>query len=129
MSPDKWERWEMQSSSFDPGRMAEEVDRFMATEEQPTKKAKTWAHSIDNSTVHKLNFKEKVNWDKATHPDAFPKDKPQDMLCIKPMQLENYQTKVKTEYWGLLMNGPKGWKQNQEFLNDMNALCRVGKCV
>ena len=120
----------MQSSSFDPGRMAEEVDRFMATEEQPTKKAKTWAHSVDNSTVHKLNFKEKVNWEKATHPDAFPKDKPPDMLCIKPMQLENYQTKVKTEYWGLLMNGPlKGWKQNQEFLNDMNALCRVGKCV
>ena len=78
MSPDKWERWEMQSSSFDPGRMAEEVDRFMATEEQPTKKAKTWAHSIDNSTVHKLNFKEKVNWEKTTHPDAFPKDKPQE---------------------------------------------------
>ena len=50
----------------------------MATEEQPTKKAKTWAHSIDNSTVHKLNFKEKVNWEKTTHPDAFPKDKPQE---------------------------------------------------
>ena len=119
----------MQSSSFDPGRMAEEVDRFMATEEQPSKKAKTWASTVDNSTVHKLNFTQKVNWEKSTHPDAFPKDKPQDMLCIKPMQLENYQTKVKTEYWGLLMNGPRGWKQNQEFLNDMNALCRVGKCV
>ena len=58
MLPDKWERWEMQSSSFDPGRMAEEEP---ATEEQPSKKAKTWAHSVDNSTVHKLNFKEKVN--------------------------------------------------------------------
>ena len=64
--------------------MAEEEP---ATEEPPTKKAKIWAHSVDNSTVHKLNFKEKVNWEKATHPDAFPKD----MLCIKPMQLENYQ--------------------------------------
>ena len=50
--------------------------------------------------------------DLATHPDAFrdafPKDKPKDVLSIKPLQLENWQTKVKTDYWGLLMNPPKG---------------------
>ena len=50
--------------------------------------------------------------DLATHPDAFrdafPKDKPKDVLSIKPLQLEIWQTKVKTDYWGLLMNPPKG---------------------
>ena len=58
------------------------------TEEQPSKKAKTWASSVDTSTVHKLNFTDKVSWEKATHPDAFPKDKPKDVLSIKPIQLE-----------------------------------------
>ena len=106
MSPDKWERWEMQSSSFDPGRMAEEEP---ATEEQPSKKAKTWASTVDTSTVHTLNFTDKVSWEKVTHPDAaFPLSKPKEVLYIKPLQLENWQTKVKTDYWGLLMNPPKG---------------------
>ena len=92
------------SSSFDPGRMAEEP----GTQEQPSKKAKTWASSVDTSTVHKLNFTDKVSWEKSTHPGAFPKDKPKDVLSIKPLQLEIWQTKVKTDYWGLLMNPPKG---------------------
>ena len=80
------------------------------TQEQPSKKAKTWASSVDTSTVHKLNFTDKVSWEKSTHPGAFPKDKPKDVLSIKPLQLENWQTKVKTDSWGLLMNLLKGWQ-------------------
>ena len=123
----------MQSlSSFDPGRMAEAP----VTEEQPSKKAKTWASTVDTSTVHKLNFTDKVSWEKATHPDAFPLSKPKDVLyiIIKPLQLENWQTKFKTDCCVLgsphePIEGLAAAVQHQQFLSDMSALCRVGKCV
>jgi hypothetical protein len=103
------------SSSFDPGNMGT----------PPSGSKRAWDEG-DDAAVTAIDFSKKPKWNKSTHVDAFPANKPKHVTTAKVIELENWRTGTKIGLWGVLFNVCV--KYNGNLLVELNKICEVSKC-
>ena len=103
------------TSAFDPGNMGT----------PPAGSKRAWDEG-DDSAVTAIDFSKKPKWEKSTHPESFPANKPKAVTTAKVFELENWRTNTKIGLWGVLFNLPV--KYNGNLLVELNRICEVSKC-
>ena len=105
------------TSDFDPGNMT-------ATPPEPTSSKRAW-DAGDESAVTCIDFAKQPKFAKATHPDAIPANKDKLLTLVKPIELENWKTRVKIGFWGILFN--TCIKYDGNLIVELQKICEVSK--
>ena len=105
------------SSPFDAGNMT-------ATPPPPQSKKRAWEVG-DEAAVTCIDFSKQPKFEKATHPDSFPANKDKLLTTVKPIELENWKTRSKIGYWGILFN--TCIKYDGQLVVELQKICEISR--
>ena len=91
-------------------------------------KKRSWDDVPDSGVVvQSIDFsKATKRYEKCTHIESFPGNKPKSMFFVKFYWLEDYKHKTKTGNPGILLNEPKHYNgQKPEFMKALQNLASV----
>ena len=72
-----------------------------------------------------IDFSKQPKFEKATHPDAFPANKDKFLTTVKPIELENWKTRSKNGYWGILFN--TCIKYDGQLVVELQKICEISR--